>query len=145
MTAIWDEMPPILTNINTHEVGTNPRFLDWLENLKAKITQLHECLGEYHSKQWCDHCIIDSKCAQITLYVQELKDKADRYDMIQEGVPLVHHLTFEQFVNEFQVLTEKLEAVKTFKKEVENNYLLVRSPRVPYILKRLNEILKGEK
>ena len=40
---------------------------------------------------------------------------------------------------------KRLEAVKTFKKEVENNYLLVLSPRVPYILKRINEILKGEK
>ena len=101
MTAIWDEMPPILTNIGTHEVGTNPRFLEWLENLKAKITQLHECLGEYHSEQWCDHCIIDSKCAQITLYVQELKEKAEKYDELKK--------TDNKIIYD---LSHKLEAVK---------------------------------
>ena len=52
----------------------------WLDKLNAKITQLNECLGEYESKEWCDHCIIDSKCAQITLYVQELKKKAEPLD-----------------------------------------------------------------
>ena len=41
-------------------------------------------------------------------------------------------------------LENKLEAVKTFKKEVENNYILVSSPRVPYMLKRLDEILEAE-
>lgn len=56
----------------------------WLENLKAKITQLNECLGEYESKEWCSHCIIDSKCAQITLYVQELKEKAEKLRAIRK-------------------------------------------------------------
>ncbi len=41
-------------------------------------------------------------------------------------------------------LENKLEAVKTFKEEVENNYILVSSPRVPYMLKRLDEILEAE-
>ncbi len=106
MTDIWDEMPPILTNIGTLEVGTNPKFLEWLENLKAKITQLHECLGEYHSKQWCSHCIVDSKCAQITLYVQELKEKAKKYDAINWNA-------IRATLDEKIEAEEKLEAVKT--------------------------------
>ncbi len=88
---IWGEKPPLLRNAGTIEVGVNPKFLDWLENLKAKITQLNECLGEYESKEWCDHCIIDSKCAQITLHVQELKKKAEKWDLLfnDPGAPFL--------------------------------------------------------
>ncbi len=54
----------------------------WLENLKGKITQLNECLGEYESHEWCDHCIIDAKCAQITMHVTELKENAKKWEMV---------------------------------------------------------------
>jgi len=49
----------------------------FLEKLKGKITQIHECLGEYESHEWCSHCIIDAKCAQITMDIIELKKKAE--------------------------------------------------------------------
>ena len=103
---IWDEKPPLLRNAGTIEVGVNPKFLDWLENLKAKITQLNECLGEYESKEWCDHCIIDSKCAQITLHVQELKEKAKKWDRLDQ--PAKYNLT------KYMECSDKLEAVKTW-------------------------------
>lgn len=37
---IWGEKPPILTNVGTHEVGINPKFVGWLEKLKAHIDWL---------------------------------------------------------------------------------------------------------
>lgn len=52
------------------------------EKLKGKITQLHECLGEYESKEWCGHCIADAKCAQITMHIIELKKKGDVLDFL---------------------------------------------------------------
>ncbi len=76
------------------------------EKLKAKITQLNECLGEYESKEWCDHCIIDSKCAQITLHVQELKEKAKKYDAINWNA-------IRATVNEKIEAEEKIDAVET--------------------------------
>ena len=117
---IWDEKPPLLRNAGTIEVGVNPKFLDWLENLKAKITQLNECLGEYESKEWCDHCIIDSKCAQITLHVQELKEKAEKWDEFckclkwHPGTPISPILLQFHALNEGnQDKRKKLEAIKT--------------------------------
>ncbi|MCK4698642.1 MAG: hypothetical protein KAT53_10140 [Dehalococcoidia bacterium] len=58
------------------------------EKLKGKITQLHECLGEYESKEWCGHCIADAKCAQITMHIIELKKKGDVLDFLfgEKGV-----------------------------------------------------------
>ena len=60
----------------------------FLEKLKGKITQLHECLGEYESKEWCGHCIVGSKCAQITMHIIELKKKGDVLDFLfgEKGV-----------------------------------------------------------
>ena len=57
MTDIWDEKPLILKCMGTHEVGVNPRFLDWLENVKLQYDLLktrHEVileLGEERDKK----------------------------------------------------------------------------------------------
>ena len=107
------------------DVGT------WLENLKAKITQLNECLGEYESKEWCDHCIIDSKCAQITLHVQELKEKAKKYDAINWNA-------IRATLDEKIEAEEKLEAIKKVcKNEFTENFAYSDSKFAEAILKIL--------
>ena len=105
MAAIWNEKPDYVwvprgysSRVKIKDDDIQMLNLEeteaWLENLKAKITQLNECLGEYESKEWCDHCIIDSKCAQITLHVQELKAKAEKLDTIQtHRVKLMDEIT----------------------------------------------------
>ncbi len=73
------------------------------EKIKGKITQLNECLGEYESHRWCGHCIADAKCAQITMHVNELKEKAENWDRRIR-------LNLDSAV----VALKKLEAIKTW-------------------------------
>lgn len=74
---IWEEEPEF-SGYGVNEVEKYLNEVDaFHEKLKGKITQLHECLGEYQSKEWCGHCIVDSKCAQITMHIIELKKKAE--------------------------------------------------------------------
>lgn len=51
---------------------------DWLEILRSRLMQMQECLGEFESKEWCSHCIINNKCAQITLKVELLNNRMIR-------------------------------------------------------------------
>ena len=45
-------------------------------------------------------------------YLKELLDKSEKYDKIQECVPFVRHLAFEQVVREYKTMQDKLEAIK---------------------------------
>jgi len=80
---LWAEKPEPLP-VGWAEIlyYSKPDMDAFHEKLKEKITQLHECLGEYESKEWCGHCIVDSKCAQITMHIIELKKKGDVLDFL---------------------------------------------------------------
>lgn len=51
---------------------------------------------------------VDGKWVEI----DDLIEKAEKYDGIQECVPLIHHLTFEQVVKEYKTMKDKLEVIK---------------------------------
>ncbi len=109
---IWDEKP----NFGDYGSVGWEEYLDelnrWLDNLKGKITQLHECLGEYESKEWCDHCIVDSKCVQITMRIIELKKKAETLTFLfgEKGVKTENLM-------KLQIWREKAEKWDSFKKD----------------------------
>ncbi len=97
MSDIWGENPPNPNDffITVERWDWEKRFDvsaylnardTWVQNLMAKITQLHECLGEYESKEWCGHCILESKCAQITLHAQELKERAEKWGLAVSNI-----------------------------------------------------------
>ena len=85
--SFWDEMPGVETYTSvamavygypsTWEYYPVKEMDLFHEKLKGKITQLNECLGEYETQEWCEHCIIDAKCAQITLHVKDLEKKIE--------------------------------------------------------------------
>ncbi len=147
MTDIWAEKPgfdivSLLWDDKTADSAAKVYNADLMdafhEKLKAKITQIHECLGEYESKEWCGHCIVDSKCAQITMHIIELKKKADTLTFLfgKKGVKTENLMKiqmwrekaerWDQYAiydndNEPKILVkdlitayEKLEAVKTW-------------------------------
>ncbi len=141
------------------QAAMNPAFVgpleEWLDNLRAKITQLNECLGEYESHEWCSHCIIEAKCAQITMYVNELKEKAEKlgdisaYPEIKFG-----HMTVLDFLDlvELQADTyttraltaeKKLRAVKTYLEEMRDDEFGSDWQEIE-IAKELLKILEGE-
>lgn len=51
-------------------------------------------------------------------YLKELLEKSEKYDEIQECVPFVQHLAFEQVVKEYKTMQDKLE---TIEHHFENN------------------------
>ena len=51
-----------------------PAMDEYLAALDAKILQIHECLGQYESKEWCDHCLIDAACARVTMELHRIED-----------------------------------------------------------------------
>ncbi len=158
---IWDEIN--LESI-TYKSELDPlRVRSYLEKLKGKITQLHECLGEYETHEWCGHCIVDSKCAQITMHVIELKKKADILDFLfgEKGVRTENLMKLqiwrekaelwdqyaiydndkeeEILVKDLITAYEKLEAVRAY---VEDCWLKGGVPI--WVLERLDSILGTE-
>ncbi len=115
----------------------------WLENLKGKITQLNECLGEYESHEWCSHCIIDAKCAQITLHVQELKENTRKADLWDQYAIYDNDNEPEILVKDLIIAYERLEAVKNIVKEFEYPHPFLRGDHNDW-LNRLRKILGGE-
>ena len=78
MTDTWDEL---WEEINWDQVTTIPFITERIHKIKAKgdmlfakIEQIHECIGDYESKEWCGHCLVDAKCAQITMVSNEIKE-----------------------------------------------------------------------
>jgi len=109
---IWEEEPEF-SGYGVNEVEKYLNEVDaFHEKLKAKITQLHECLGEYQSKEWCGHCIVDSKCAQITMHIIELKKKAETLTFLfgEKGVKTENLM-------KLQIWREKAEKWDSFKKD----------------------------
>ena len=110
---IWDELPePLPVGWAETLYYSKPDMDTFHEKLKAKITQLHECLGEYESKEWCGHCIVDSKCAQITMHIIELKKKAETLTFLfgEKGVKTENLM-------KLQIWREKAEKWDSFKKD----------------------------
>lgn len=130
---IWDIKPAICYMLDHFGKGQNFPYYNakdmdaWLDNLKAKITQLNECLGEFESHEWCSHCIIEAKCAQITMHVKELKGLIKRNE---DAVRAVQALT--ERVNEIeQEYIKKIEAIEAL---VANSGLVIRADKLKAIL-----------
>jgi len=110
---IWDELPEPLPVGWAETLYYSKTDMDaFHEKLKGKITQLHECLGEYQSKEWCGHCIVNSKCAQITMHIIELKKKAETLTFLfgEKGVRTENLM-------KIQAWREKAEKWDSFKKD----------------------------
>jgi len=121
MAKTWDEL---WEEIDWDRVTTIPFITERIHEIKAMgdrlnsaITQIHECLGEYESKEWCGHCIADSKCAQITMHIIELKKKADT-------------LTF--LFGEKGVKTENLMKIQAWREKAETFDQAVRQAFIKY-------------
>lgn len=77
---LWQE-------VDWDKVTTIPFITERIQAIRAEgdrmntsLMQIHECLGEYESKEWCNHCEVDSKCLQITSATQELKERIKKLE-----------------------------------------------------------------
>ncbi len=109
MTVPWDEL---WEEINWDRVTTIPFITERIHAIKAEgdrlqsaITQINECIGGYESKEWCGHCVVDGKCAQITLAVLEIREKLEA---VREFV-LSRRSDIEQDMENFGMLAPVLE------------------------------------
>jgi len=126
---IWDELPePLPVGWAETLYYSKPDMDAFHEKLKGKITQLHECLGEYESKEWCGHCIVDSKCAQITMHIIELKKKAETLTFLfgEKGVKTENLMKIQMWREKAEKSDEYYRAMREFQGRNSNQAHMIR-------------------
>lgn len=141
MTYLWDEKPEFPIGFTTdyeHYKGLIKWWQEhndvWLEMLKVRYDILSE-----HSGRWLHFVAVDYPEIKEWISPQkimEIMEKAEKYDEIQASVPLVIHLTFEQFVIEHNALRDKIEAINEWVK----NELVMGSVNPPWYTKRIRQL-----
>ena len=98
---------------------------------------------KYHLQVYDDSSVIIKYDVLIGLI-----GKGEKYDEIQDCVPLVRHMAFEQVVKEYKTMQDKLEAIKNWYDRFIDNKTIFDSDEAITIFmsefKELDKIMEAE-
>lgn len=143
MTDPWAEKPrssDACDHLSFSKVYDDKEMDAWLEKLKAHYEPYDELLKAEPLMPLDIKSVLAKEGMPILLNekrFRELEDKAKKYEEIQAAVPLVHHLTFEQFVTEYTKLWDKLEFIKDLEFEPANIRQII--VEMPGLVKSLHD------